>query len=65
MKIDLKKFCHVRMGEWRDGQPGCMGCLKELEIGMMVCQDRKTLLIYCEPCSAETPLPNYAKKGGV
>jgi hypothetical protein len=55
--LDKANLVVMKMPEWRDGQPGCMTCLREMEIGSRVFQDKKTNLIYCVPC--------VEKKGGV
>ena len=40
-----------RMLEWRDGQPGCMGCLSELYVGSMVYHPEMSKPIYCSRCA--------------
>jgi hypothetical protein len=48
--LDKSQLKRLAMLEWKDGQPGCMTCLRELKIGSPVYQDQKTFLIYCAPC---------------
>lgn len=38
---------HIAMPEWYDGQPGCMTCQKELEVGSQVVQNAPSLLYFC------------------
>jgi formamidopyrimidine-DNA glycosylase len=45
------KWEEKRMPEWRDGQPGCMGCVCELHIGMTVWLHRH--LYYCPECAGK------------
>ncbi len=50
-------FVLMPMPEWRDGQPGCMGCYQkrdgswtELKIGQKVYFNEETSLYYCRAC---------------
>lgn len=45
-KPPMSQLTRMAMPEWKDGQPGCMRCLRELKVGSRVYQD-KTFRIYC------------------
>jgi hypothetical protein len=42
----------ISMPEWRDGQPGCKKCLKELEVGARVFLS-PGFLYYCAACAVK------------
>ena len=47
----MAKIKLVPMQEWRDGQPGCMGCLDELRVGALVHHPDISKPIYCSRCA--------------